>query len=216
MDSGESQSVYTLDTSKATPVPKAGQPDRIDLRWGDLGAARRTGQRHLRRQDSWKRIQISQTPGKRRAGRRRAGPARAAGFAVHLFAPGLGGVRRDVGGTLVEVAALERSGGGDIRSVLDELVEELRAKKPEEEEKMTDAAWGNPATRPSRPPGWCTSWPCWRTWWSGRRWWVARLGVRPGSRCSGRQRAERDAARRRAMLEVREHRVALFGRLGCC
>jgi len=34
-------------------------------------------------------------------------------------------------GTLVEVAALERSGGGDIRSVLEDLVESLRSAEEE-------------------------------------------------------------------------------------
>ena len=45
------------------------------------------------------------------------------------------------GGTLVEVAGLERSGGGDVRSVLDDLVKDLRAK--EDGPPMTDAAWGD-------------------------------------------------------------------------
>jgi cytochrome c biogenesis protein len=81
---------------------------------------------------SWQRIQISQTPGKRIA---------LAGVVLALL--GLMGslfirsrrvwVRATPtdAGTLVEVAALERSGGGDIRSVLEDLVESLRSAEEE-------------------------------------------------------------------------------------
>ena len=87
---------------------------------------------------SWQRIQISQTPGKRIA---LAGVVLAlAGLMGSLFIRSRRvwvRARPDgAGGTLVEVAALERSGGGDIRSVLDDLVSALRdGLGPEEEVK---------------------------------------------------------------------------------
>jgi cytochrome c biogenesis protein len=134
MDTGESQSVYVLDKAKAVAVPgKKGQPYRIDLSIGET-AELPDGLGTVTFEDmySWQRIQISQTPGKQVA---------LAGVVLALV--GLMGslfirsrrvwVRARAGdgdgGTLVEVAALERSGGGDIRSVLDDLVEALRAKE---------------------------------------------------------------------------------------
>lgn len=132
MDTGESQSVYVLDKSKAEALPgKAGQPYRIDLSIGET-AELPDGLGSVTFEDmySWQRIQISQTPGKRIA---------LAGVVLALV--GLMGslfirsrrvwVRATAtdGGTLVEVAGLERSGGGDVRSVLDDLVTDLRAKE---------------------------------------------------------------------------------------
>ena len=93
---------------------------------------------------SWQRIQISQTPGKRIA---LAGVVLAlVGLMGSLFIRSRRVWVRAVavptdGGTLVEVAGLERSGGGDVRSVLDDLVKDLRAK--EGGPPMTDAAWGD-------------------------------------------------------------------------
>ena len=132
MDTGQSQSVYVLDKSQAEMVPgEDGQPYRIDLRVGDTEQLP-DGLGSVTFDDlySWQRIQISQTPGKQIA---------LAGVVLALV--GLMGslfirsrrvwVRASSldDGTLVEVAALERSGGGDIRSVLDDLVENLRAKE---------------------------------------------------------------------------------------
>ncbi len=132
MDTGESQSVYVLDKSKAEALPgKAGMPYRVDLRVGETKTLP-DGLGTVTFDDmySWQRIQISQTPGKRIA---------LAGVVLALL--GLMGslfirsrrlwvrVTQTSDGTLVEVAGLERSGGGDIRSVLDQLVADLRAKE---------------------------------------------------------------------------------------
>lgn len=137
MDSGGSQSVYVLDKSKAEAVPgKNGQPYRVDLSIGEtVELPDGLGSVTFDDMYSWQRIQISQTPGKRVA---------LAGVVLALV--GLMGslfirsrrvwVRARVGAdgqTVVEVAALERSGGGDIRSVLDDLVQALRAKEGPDE-----------------------------------------------------------------------------------
>ena len=135
MDTGQSQSVYVLDKSQAEMVPGQGdQPYRIDLSIGET-AELPDGLGSVTFDDmySWQRIQISQTPGKRIA---------LAGVVLALI--GLMGslfirsrrvwVRATVvsdgphAATLVEVAGLERAGGGDVRSVLDDLVKALRAK----------------------------------------------------------------------------------------
>lgn len=135
MDAGGSQSVYVLDKSKAEPLPgKAGQPYRVDLRIGQT-VELPDGLGTITFDDlySWQRIQISQTPGKQVA---------LAGVVLALV--GLMGslfirsrrvwVRATATGsdggatTLVEVAGLERSGGGDVRSVLDDLVKSLQEK----------------------------------------------------------------------------------------
>jgi cytochrome c biogenesis protein len=132
MDTGQSQSVYVLDKSKAVALPgENGQPYRVDLSLGETvelpdGLGTVTFEDML----SWQRIQISQTPGKRIA---LAGVVLAlVGLMGSLFLRSRRVWVRATdsdGGTLVEVAALERSGGGDIRSVLDDLVESLRAKE---------------------------------------------------------------------------------------
>jgi len=128
MDTGTSQSVYSLDKSKTTMLTKKdGAPYRIDLRPGQktklpngLGTVSFDG---IKR---WTKIQISQTPGKRIA---------LAGVVLALI--GLLGslfirprrvwvrARREGGVTLVEVAALDRSGGGDVATVLDEIAAAL-------------------------------------------------------------------------------------------
>jgi cytochrome c biogenesis protein len=135
MDTGESQSVYVLDKSQAVAVPgENDQPYRIDLSIGET-AQLPDGLGSVTFEDmySWQRIQISQTPGKRVA---LAGVVLAlVGLMGSLFirsrrvwvratATGLD----DGAATLVEVAALERSGGGDVRSVLDDLVKSLQEK----------------------------------------------------------------------------------------
>jgi len=136
MNDGGSQSVYVLDKSKAEMVPgKAGMPYRIDLAPGEtVDLPDGLGSVTFDDLYSWQRIQISQTPGKRTA---------LGGVVLALI--GLMGslfirsrriwvrATATADGTLVEVAGLERSGGGDIRSVLDELVALVRADAPEEE-----------------------------------------------------------------------------------
>src|SRR6476661_2619296 len=128
MDTGTSQSVYALDKAKTTMLTKKdGAPYRVDLRPGQttqlphgLGSVSFNGVRH------WTKIQISQTPGKHIA---------LTGVVLALI--GLLGslfirprrvwvrARREGGVTLVEVAALDRSSGGDIAPVLDEIVAAL-------------------------------------------------------------------------------------------
>ncbi len=128
MDNGTAQSVYALDKSNATMLTKkSGAPFRVDMRPGQtvklpngLGTVSFDG---LKR---WTKIQISQTPGKRIA---------LAGVVLALL--GLLGslfirprrvwvrARRRGGSTLVEVAALDRSGGGDVAGVLADIVAAL-------------------------------------------------------------------------------------------
>ncbi|MBB6627383.1 cytochrome c biogenesis protein ResB [Nocardioides sp. KIGAM211] len=128
MDSGGSQSVYALDKSRTTMLTKKnGAPYRLDLRPGQttklpngLGSVSFDGVQR------WNKIQISQTPGKEIA---------LAGVVLALI--GLLGslfirprrvwvrARQDGGSTLVEVAALDRSGGGDVAVVITELMSAL-------------------------------------------------------------------------------------------
>ena len=112
---------------------KNGAPYRIDLRPGEsVKLPERARHRQLRRaRSSWNKIQISQTPGKWIA---------LAGVVMALL--GLLGslfirprrvwvrARREGDGTLVEVAALDRSGGGDVAAVVDELVGALQGPAP--------------------------------------------------------------------------------------
>ena len=137
MDDGSPQSVYTLDKSRADLVTKPdGQPFRVDLPVGEqvrlpdgLGTVSFDGV------ERWNKIQISQTPGKWVA---------LTGVVVALI--GLLGslfirprrvwvrARRQPGGTLVEVAVLDRSAGADAGAVLDDLVTALRSEKDDPEE----------------------------------------------------------------------------------
>jgi cytochrome c biogenesis protein len=136
MDDGTPQSVYSLDKSRTTMLTKKnGAPYRIDLREGDtvklpngLGTVSFDGL------EKWNKLQISRTPGKLVA---------LTGVVLALI--GLLGslfirprrvwvrARREGDGTLVEVAALDRSGGGDTAAVVDELVRALQGAPPHPE-----------------------------------------------------------------------------------
>jgi cytochrome c biogenesis protein len=117
LDDGTSSSVYVLDKTRADQVTKAnGQPFRLDLRPGEsvdlpdgLGSVTFEG---LQR---WNKIQISRTPGKMVA--LTGVVAALLGLLGSLFVRPrrlwVRARRRDDGTTLVEVARLDRSSGGD-------------------------------------------------------------------------------------------------------
>ena len=221
MDDGVPQSVYVLDKTKTTMLTKEdGTPFRLDLRAGRDGrscptAWARSPSTGLER---WNKIQISRTPGKWIA---------LAGVVMALI--GLLGslfirprrvwvrARREGDGTLVEVAALDRSGGGDVAVVVDELVATLqgRSTAPTRGPVVTDAAWESLSNQAVAAAGWSTSWPCWRTSSSGRRCARSRSPPVPRPRsidipggvavATG---PDSDEA------EERARRTALFGRLG--
>jgi cytochrome c biogenesis protein len=136
MDDGVPQSVYALDKSKTTMLTKKnGTPYRVDLRPGETqklpnGLGSVTFEKVPGIDggvDRWNKIQISQTPGKWIA---------LTGVVMALI--GLLGslfirprrvwvrARREGDGTVVEVAALDRSGGGDVSVVVNELVAALQ------------------------------------------------------------------------------------------
>jgi cytochrome c biogenesis protein len=131
LDDGTSASVYVLDKTKATQLTKAnGQPFRMDLRPGDtvtlpdgLGSVTFEG---LQR---WNKIQISRTPGKLIA--LTGVVAALLGLLASLFVRPrrlwVRARRRDDGTTLVEVARLDRSSGGDPETGRDELAEIVAA-----------------------------------------------------------------------------------------
>lgn len=144
MDNGTPQSVYVLDKAKTTQVMKDGKPLRLDLSVGEteklpdgLGSVTFDGVQ------KWNKIQISQTPGKRIA----------LGGVVLALLGLLGSLfirprriwvraRREGDGTLVEVAALDRSGGADVASELAGIVAALKGaprtpgpQTPDQEEK---------------------------------------------------------------------------------
>lgn len=132
--SGGPQSVYALDTSAAKQVmdpedPK--KPLRLDMKPGQT-AQLPNGLGSVTFDDvvRWNRVQISQSPGK----------GLALGGVVLCLVGLLGSLfirprrvwvraRSVDGGTLVEVAALDRSGGGDTAAVVGSLVEALQEEK---------------------------------------------------------------------------------------
>ena len=132
LDSGAAQSVYTLDKSQATAVTgEDGKPLRVSLAPGDtVELPDGLGSVTFDKVVSWQRIQISQTPGKD-----------VALLGVVLALLGLMGslfirsrrvwlrVTEGQDGTLVEVAALDRSGGADTDAVLSALVAELQEER---------------------------------------------------------------------------------------
>ncbi len=131
MDSGPSQSIYVLDKSQTDQVEADGKPFRLDMLPGEtvqlpdgLGSVTFEGV------EPWVRIQISKSPGQRIA---------LGGVSLALL--GLLGslfirprrvwvrARREGGVTMVDVAALDRSGGGDVTDVLAELVAKLKERQ---------------------------------------------------------------------------------------
>ncbi|MCD4524111.1 cytochrome c biogenesis protein ResB [Nocardioides sp. cx-173] len=137
LDSGP-QSVYDLDKDAAEQVLNdEGKPLRLDLGLGETATLPDgLGTVTFDEVRPWTRIQFSQSPGKEVA---------LAGVVLALV--GLLGslfirprrvwvrARREEGVTMVEVAALDRSGGGDVVPVLEELVADLQTAVPHDEEK---------------------------------------------------------------------------------
>ncbi|MCW2768024.1 MAG: ResB family protein [Nocardioides sp.] len=140
LNDGSPQSVYVLNKAGTQQVKNdKGKPLRLDLSIGDkIKLPNGMGTVSFDDVVRWNRIQISQTPGKRIA---------LGGVVLALI--GLLGslfirprrtwvrVRREGGVTLVEVAALDRSGGGDVSVVISNIVSALRGdpQKPGPEEK---------------------------------------------------------------------------------
>jgi cytochrome c biogenesis protein len=132
--SGGPQSVYALDTSAARQVMDPSDPKkplRLDMQPGQtVQLPDGLGSVTFDRVDRWNRIQISQSPGKRLA----------LGGVVLCLLGLLGSLfirprrvwvraRRAEGGTLVEVAALDRSGAGDTAAVVRALTQALQEEK---------------------------------------------------------------------------------------
>ncbi len=139
MDAGPSQSVYLLDKSQADQVTKAdGKPFRLDIAPGQtVDLPDGLGSVTFESIEPWVRIQISKSPGQRIA----------LGGVVLALLGLLGSLfirprrvwvraRREGEVTMVDVAALDRSGGGDVTDVLAELVAKLRPAEPEHEERQ--------------------------------------------------------------------------------
>ncbi|HEU4811294.1 MAG TPA: cytochrome c biogenesis protein ResB [Nocardioides sp.] len=135
MDDGTPQSVYALDKAKTNLLKnKDGSMFRVDLQPGKtVDLPNGLGSVSFDGVERWNKIQISQTPGKRIA---------LAGVLLALL--GLLGslfirprrvwvrARQEGGATLVEVAALDRSGGGDVSVVITEIVAALKGVPQEE------------------------------------------------------------------------------------
>lgn len=127
------QSVYQLDTSKAQKVTAPGGK-AFNLRLGQtVKLPNGLGSITFSKIDRWNKLQISKQPGKRVA---LGGVCLAlAGLLGSLFIrPRRTWVRarRTADGTLVEVAALDRSGGGDTAAVVERLVASLRTDQPKD------------------------------------------------------------------------------------
>lgn len=129
LDDGKPQSVYVLDKSRATRLVKPdGSMFRVDLQPGQtIQLPEGAGSVSFDGVERWNRIQISRTPGKYVA---LLGVVLALlGLLGSLFVrPRRIWVRARPGeeGTLVEVAGLDRSEGGDLAAVLAGIVTALR------------------------------------------------------------------------------------------
>jgi cytochrome c biogenesis protein len=135
LDSGEPQSVYSLDKDRLEVVEKAdGSPARVDIAVGQtkqlpggVGSITFDGV------ERWVKLQISDKPGK---GVALGGVLAAiAGLLASLFIrPRRAWVRaREEGGrTVVELAGLDRSAGGDLAEEIDELEQRIAHATPKE------------------------------------------------------------------------------------
>ena len=135
MDKGTPQSVYALDKSTTNLLKKRdGSPLRVDLQPGQsVDLPNGLGSVSFDGVERWNKLQISQTPGKEIA---LVGVVLALlGLLGSLFIrPRRVWVRAREGtdGTLVEVAALDRSGGGDTAVVTADIVASLRGAQSKE------------------------------------------------------------------------------------
>lgn len=129
LEDGESQSVYILDKEDATQLEREdGRPLRLDLAVGDtVELPDGLGSVTFESVTPWVRVQVSQTPGK---GIALGGVVLAlVGLCGSLFIrPRRVWLRvatvpegEGEGGTRVDLAALDRSGGGEVAPVLDDL-----------------------------------------------------------------------------------------------
>jgi cytochrome c biogenesis protein len=137
LDSGEPQSVYSLDKDKIEVMKRAdGSDARLDIALGQTkqlpdGA----GSIEFRGVERWVKLQISDTPGK---GIALGGVLLAiAGLLASLFIRPRRAwvrVRREDGRTVVELAGLDRSSGGDLADEVDELETRIRTNPAREKE----------------------------------------------------------------------------------
>ena len=134
IDGGVSQSVYSLDKKRMKPVLKAdGKPVRLDLAMGRSATLPDgLGTVTFDSVSRYVKLQVSHTPGQKIA---------LAGVVLALI--GLLGslfirprriwvrARREGGRTLVDVAGLDRSAGGDLSAEVERLVAVLRPRTPD-------------------------------------------------------------------------------------
>jgi len=128
MDTGQPQSVYDLDKSHMKLYRKpGGRPDRLDMALGQTKQLPGGGSITFDGVGRWVKLQVSNSPGKG-----------VALIGVLLGILGLLGslfvrprrtwvrVRREDGRTLVEVAGLDRSPGGDLEGEVEQIGEAVR------------------------------------------------------------------------------------------
>ncbi len=137
LDDGEPQSVYELDKKGLDLIKKPdGRPDRIDIALGQTkqlpnGAGSITFDGVQR----WVKLQVSDTPGK---GVALGGVLLAIiGLLGSLFIRPRRAwvrVRREDGRTVVELAGLDRSAGGDLADEIDELEQLIHHETPQKEQ----------------------------------------------------------------------------------
>jgi cytochrome c biogenesis protein len=139
LDSGEPQSVYQLDKDRldtfASSDASRGPAARVKLSPGDtVELPDGAGSLTFDRVDRWVKLQVSDTPGKVVAlGGVLLGIV---GLMASLFIrprrtwvrvrDGVGGERR----TVIELAGLDRSSGGDLAGEIDELEQQMRTDRP--------------------------------------------------------------------------------------
>jgi cytochrome c biogenesis protein len=132
LDTGEAQSVYALDMKGLKPITKAdGKPVRLDLPLGKTAALPDgLGTVTFDGLSRFVRLQVSETPGSEVA---LAGMVLAlTGLLASLFIRPRRiwlGARREGDRTIVEVAGLDRSSGGDLTGELDQILGALEPKE---------------------------------------------------------------------------------------